>query len=351
MDAKLAKAIDACKKEIKDLKAKLDKVMPAPDTQFVPDKAAETKIADVTLALKTRRFLKGHFGKIYCMQWCDADAHQLLSGGQDGRLILWDAKAGNKLQAVPLASSWVMTCGLSGSGGLSCSGGLDNTITVWKMNAGADKGAAAPIVASLVHHDGYVSCARFIKDEQLISTSGDGTGILWDLHTKSPQRIFRGHQGDVMCVDVDGGKNIFVTGSVDATARIWDLRKEEPVTTLRGHESDLNSVRFLPDGNQFISGADDATVRLWDIRALTQLCNYKNEKLLSSVTSVDISKTARIIFAGYDDHHCYAWDSLTGKIIANNEMMHDNRVSVVGVSADGKALCTGSWDQYLKVWA
>jgi WD40 repeat protein len=28
---------------------------------------------------------------------------------------------------------------------------------------------------------------------------------------------------------------------------------------------------------------------------------------------------------------------------------HDNRVSCLGVSSDGMALCTGSWDSFLKV--
>jgi guanine nucleotide-binding protein G(I)/G(S)/G(T) subunit beta-1 len=30
---------------------------------------------------------------------------------------------------------------------------------------------------------------------------------------------------------------------------------------------------------------------------------------------------------------------------------HSNRVSCLGVSSDGNALCTGSWDSTLKVWA
>ena len=30
---------------------------------------------------------------------------------------------------------------------------------------------------------------------------------------------------------------------------------------------------------------------------------------------------------------------------------HDNRVSCLGCSHDGMALCTGSWDSFLKLWA
>ena len=29
---------------------------------------------------------------------------------------------------------------------------------------------------------------------------------------------------------------------------------------------------------------------------------------------------------------------------------HENRVSCLGVTEDGMALCTGSWDSYLKIW-
>lgn len=30
---------------------------------------------------------------------------------------------------------------------------------------------------------------------------------------------------------------------------------------------------------------------------------------------------------------------------------HRNRVSCIGVNVDGTALCTGSWDNMLKIWA
>lgn len=29
---------------------------------------------------------------------------------------------------------------------------------------------------------------------------------------------------------------------------------------------------------------------------------------------------------------------------------HDNRVSCLGVTDDGMAACTGSWDSFLKIW-
>lgn len=54
------------------------------------------------------------------------------------------------------------------------------------------------------------------------------------------------------------------------------------------------------------------------------------------------------MFAGYDDFNCNVWDTLKGErvgVLAG----HENRVSCLGVSQDGMALCTGSWDSMLKV--
>jgi len=57
-----------------------------------------------------------------------------------------------------------------------------------------------------------------------------------------------------------------------------------------------------------------------------------------------------MLFAGYDDYNCYVWDTQLGSLVAQL-VGHDNRVSCLGVSEDGKALVTGSWDTLLKIWA
>jgi len=210
---------------------------------------------------------------------------------------------------------------------------------------------AVPAYAQLVQHEGYVSCGRFVGEQQVLSCSGDSTCILWDTETKAAKAVFTDHTGDCMWVDADEGKQSFISGSVDGTAKLWDLRQQKHVAQFSGHESDINAVRFLPGSEQFVSAADDSTLRLWDIRSLSQLSKYVDDKIVCGVTSVDVSKSARVIFAGYDSADAIAWDTLTGKRCEKTVMAHDGRVSVVGVNCDGKALATGSWDFFLKIWA
>ena len=89
------------------------------------------------LAIKNRRVLKGHFAKIYAMHWCDNDTDlgkQLVSASQDGKLIVWNAQSTNKVHAIPLRSSWVMTCAFSPTGGKVACGGLDNICSIYNLN-------------------------------------------------------------------------------------------------------------------------------------------------------------------------------------------------------------------------
>jgi len=203
----------------------------------------------------------------------------------------------------------------------------------------------------LAQHEGYLSCCRFIDDAEIITSSGDSTCILWDVETKTPKITFSDHTGDVMSVSIYEDRNIFVSGSCDSTAKIFDHRSgQKCVATFPGHESDINSVHFFPDGQAFGTGSDDSSCRIFDMRAYRQMNMYANDKILCGITSVSFSLTGKFLFAGYDDYNCHAWDTLTGTKV-DNQSAHENRVSCLGVSKDGQALCTGSWDTLLKIWA
>lgn len=75
---------------------------------------------------------------------------------------------------------------------------------------------------------------------------------------------------------------------------------------------------------------------------------YKHDSIGCGITSVAFSISGRYLFGGYDDYKCNVWDTLKGERVYVLEG-HDNRVSCLGVSSDGMALCTGSWDSFLKV--
>lgn len=56
----------------------------------------------------------------------------LVSASQDGKLIVWDSYTTNKVHAIPLRSSWVMTCAYAPSGSYVACGGLDNICSIYR---------------------------------------------------------------------------------------------------------------------------------------------------------------------------------------------------------------------------
>merc|ERR1712013_175358 len=162
---------------------------------------------------------------------------------------------------------------------------------------------------------------------------------------------FSDHTGDVMSVSINHKSNLFVSGSCDSTAKVFDQRAgTKCLFTFPGHESDINSVQFFPDGNLFGTGSDDSSCRLFDLRAHRQMSMFANDKILCGITSVTFSLSGKYMFAGYDDYNSHVWDTQCGDML-QNLTGHENRVSCIGVPKDGMALCTGSWDTFLKVWA
>merc|ERR1711907_318248 len=96
--------LEAAMNEARSLKKYIqEKKEEANDTSL--EKMAEGIPNSGNTHLKPRKFLKGHFAKIYAMHWSE-DKRNLVSASQDGKLIVWNAYTTNKLFAIPLRSSW-----------------------------------------------------------------------------------------------------------------------------------------------------------------------------------------------------------------------------------------------------
>jgi guanine nucleotide-binding protein G(I)/G(S)/G(T) subunit beta-1 len=344
------KQIEQNFKDIDALKSKLLELRDPENLQAVLSDGC-TGVKDFTSNLKSCKILAGHFGKIYAMDW-GADEKTVLSAAQDGSLILWDAMLAYKKDVINLRSSWVMTCAMSPNGSATVSGGLDNIATIYKMPEDGEGGTGdLKPYKQLLEHTGYLSGSVFLDDNKVITSSGDACAILWDIEAGTHISKFQGHTSDVMDVSLLADSNLFVSGSCDMVAKVWDHRDAKAdVMTFPGHESDINAVDGSRNGNTFISAGDDSSIIMHDVRSYGPLQTYSSPTIISSITSVVFSASSRVIYGGYDDYHCYVWDTLTGNQIQSLDD-HTNRVSCLGVNTTGNAMCTGGWDQILRVWA
>ena len=337
--------IESAKSEVKKLKKKLDGLKEEggdDDISTHNDAVRDLEASSIEL----HKVLSGHLGKVYDVSWA-GNSQSLVSASQDGRLLIWNAVTGNKVNIVSLKSNWVMAVGYSEDGMMVASGGLDNICSIFDMSS--EEGPVG-VLRELNAHTGYVSAIKFMSGLRVLTSSGDMSCILWDINTGQKQTEFTDHNGDVEDVDVlKSNENVFVSGSVDTTAKLWDVRTGNCESTFSGHQSDVNAVRFFPDGNAFVTGSDDASCRLFDLRANREVQKFSNEDFLCGISSVDFSLSGRVMFAGYDDFKVRGWDVLKGKEFVELSQ-HRNRASCLEVSPDGTALATGSWDKEVMVW-
>uniref|UniRef100_A0A452E0S4 Guanine nucleotide-binding protein G(I)/G(S)/G(T) subunit beta-1 n=1 Tax=Capra hircus TaxID=9925 RepID=A0A452E0S4_CAPHI len=250
---------------------------------------------------RTRRTLRGHLAKIYAMHW-----------GTDSRLLVSASYTTNKVHAIPLRSSRVMTCAYAPSGNYVACGGLDNICSIYNL-----KTREGNVLAG---HTGYLSCCRFLDDQS------------------DRYRLWRHHLCPVGHRDWPT-----VSGACDASAKLWDVREGVCRQTFTGHEPDINAICFFPNRDAFGTGSDDATCRLFDLRADQELRTYSHDNIICGITSVSFSKSARLLLAGYNDFNCNVWDALKADgagVLAG----------CLGVTDDGMAVATGSWDSFLKIW-
>uniref|UniRef100_A0A6G1SPJ5 Guanine nucleotide-binding protein subunit beta-5 n=1 Tax=Aceria tosichella TaxID=561515 RepID=A0A6G1SPJ5_9ACAR len=351
------KEMDALQDEVSNLKRSLE------DEKFrlddVPFSSLASKLEPINnISIKSRRLLKGHNGKVLCLDWAQ-DKRRLVSSSQDGKLIVWDAFPNNPKQEhiVTLPTTWVMACSFAPSGNFIAGGGLDNKITAYPLYTDEDSSTLKK--RPIGTHTSYTSCSQFLgNDQQILTGSGDSTCALWNVECGTLIQSFHGHTADVLSLDVspsETGGNTFVSVGCDKRALIWDTRvglcgQNQFIQSFKAHVADINSVKFYPSGDSIVTGSDDTTCRLYDLRADREVAVYQKDSILFGINSVDLSISGRILFAGGNDYTIHVWDTLKCTRICIL-YGHDNRVTCVRVSADGTALASSSWDHTIRVWA
>lgn len=135
--SELQKQISSARQQLENLKKEIDSAKTQKIDRSLFDTVRQRQCNDQTMSqLRSRRILRGHFGKVYAVCW-SGDSIDLVSASQDGKLMVWNGLTTNKIQSIPLASSWVITCAYEQTLNrfVAC-GGMDNICSLYKVERG-----------------------------------------------------------------------------------------------------------------------------------------------------------------------------------------------------------------------
>ncbi|ORZ06073.1 WD40-repeat-containing domain protein [Absidia repens] len=291
------------------------------------------------------QYLHGHQDSVYCM--ARLGHHQLVSGGRDRTLILWDLNTKQQQST-------------HGNGAT-----MDRAMMMTRTKRTA--------------HEGSILCLRVSQDgKTMLSGSSDATCILWCLQTLQPLQTLRGHGHGVLDVCMVG-TNYYVSASRDNTLCVWDATTSssasgEPSRTgkrlhqLHGHLGPVNALDAYGD-EHVISASGDGTLKLWNVRTGKCIRTFEqdgsgnddndtdtdtdNEQQQQQqqhrgLACVNCDGKRGLVYSGGQNGKLKIWDITNGECLATLSG-HHGLIRTMDLMEDGKTLVTGGY-QTIRVY-
>jgi WD40 repeat protein len=193
-----------------------------------------------------------------------------------------------------------------------------------------------------------ITSAAFSPDGKHILTTGsdqdqDGVAELWELDG-AQSAVLAGHTGSILGGSFSPDGTLIATAGQDKTARLWKA-DGTPVAVLAGHTEAVTAVLFSPDGTRLITLSADTTARLWrtDGSSVATLSGHTGPVLGASFNT----DSSRILTASADGT-ARIW--LADGTPAGTLEGHSGEVYSAVFSNDAQRVLTASADGTARMW-
>ncbi len=289
--------------------------------------------------------LTGHTGSVRALVFAP-EGGQLVSGGEDRSLRLWEAESGKEVGRLDNVGCGIRAVAFGPGGTILFGGGDreqagDGGVHVWDLAGGKE---AAPFRG----HDNWVSGVAVAPGgHRALSADWDKTVRVWDLDAGREMGKFTRHTSGVNAVAVSADGRLAASAGSDHLVRLWEVGTQQELKELAGHTAAVKAVALTADGRRVLSGSWDSTVRLWDADSGKEL--HCLEGHVGWVHGVALSPDGKLAASVGADKTVRLWDLATGKELHRLDG-HKAPVYAVSFSADGRLLASGSTDKTIRVW-
>jgi WD40 repeat protein len=200
---------------------------------------------------------QGHTDWVFSVTF-DSTGEQIISGGLDGTLRIWDlngTQIGSTLEGNSSASIFSVACSPTGKHIVSSDG--NGELRLWDL----DK---QNLIRAFSCGSQSIHTVAFSPSGERI-VSGDSNGILyhWDLAGNQIRQEFIGHTGPVTSIVFSPAGKYIISSGADGILCLWDLKGNQIGKPFTSDSGLVSSVTFSPTGNYIISGHIDGKIHLW----------------------------------------------------------------------------------------
>jgi pre-mRNA-processing factor 19 len=203
---------------------------------------------------------------ILCVALHPADPNVTVSGGADGKVVLFDRAAGKATKKMAGHSKKVTRVAFHPTQPMCLSASADKTVRCW------DAGSGKTTLTFKDHGGEVTGVSVHATGDYIVTASTDKTWALYDLTTGTRRCEVKdpGVTGGYSAATFHPDGLILGTGTQDSMVRVWDVKTQQNVVTFTGHPGGaVNSLNFSENGYYLVtSGADGC--KTWDLRKVAK---------------------------------------------------------------------------------
>ncbi|KAM9844961.1 telomerase protein component 1 [Aulostomus maculatus] len=273
-------------------------------------------------------FLRGHNGAVTCLAF-SPDGGELLSGGKDQALMVWDVSSSPAVPSKSLPHShrdWITSCAWTPDCVVSSSN--DGRLCFWDLKSGRSV-REIPWTSPLTS----VCCLG----QYVMAGCAEGGLHVWKWETKMEICHISAHQQRIhhcsVLVDADKNKEVnpeemtAVTTSDDGTARLWKPLQMEHFGTFQGHSGAVHGVVRKEGVPEFFTVSEDSSLRCW---------SWATEcppSLRGCVTALCFTQTDGLVLAGYESGLLELWQH---SAVVGHKQASDSSIAAICSMPDGQ---------------
>jgi len=153
------------------------------------------------------------------------DGTRMAAAGRAGLVRIWDAASGQPLSDVQVSSRRICALAYSPDGKLLAAAGQQRIVRLLDSSSGKP-------LADLPERPGEVMTLCFCGPDTLASAGSGNVIHLWNVASRRERCQLIGHTGSITTLVFHRSAETLISGSYDTTVRLWDVksRSEERVT-------------------------------------------------------------------------------------------------------------------------
>nr|XP_040236992.2 periodic tryptophan protein 2 homolog [Anopheles coluzzii] len=247
-----------------------------------------------------------HSQGMNCLSYAP-DGHLLVTGGQDGKVKLWNVTSGFCVVTFSEHTSAVMAVEFSRNKKFLVSASLDGTVRAYDVTRYRNfRTFTSPEPVQ------FASVAVDCSGELVAAGGQDSFEIyLWSMKLGRLLEVLSGHEAPVVSLAFSpvASSSAMVSGSWDQTLRIWDCLESSGTHETVPVGSDVVCVAFKPDGEEVAIATLNGNITVFHVKTAAQLASIEGRNdMEGSVSQSDLTTAKKNLMGRAFTSICYSAD-------------------------------------------